>query len=79
MCMQHLHSTVPYRRQGSCLHPSRRARCAVLLHCDDDVTSKTGNLLAAWLHWYCHMPLQEAVLATETALGSVVQQVRGWR
>lgn len=63
------------RRLGS-FHHSCKERCAVLLHCDPGVQAKIGSLLAGWLHWYWHMPLQEAVLSAEMATGCTVDQVQ---
>ncbi|KAG1671554.1 hypothetical protein FOA52_011276 [Chlamydomonas sp. UWO 241] len=69
-CLQRLR----VRRLGSSLHHSSKERCSVLLHCESGLDAKCGNLLAGWLHWYCHMPLQEAILSAELATGTVVQQ-----
>jgi hypothetical protein len=33
-----------------------------------------AGLLAAWMHWYGRMPLQEALLSAEIALGCQVEQ-----
>eukprot|EP00955_Chlamydomonas_euryale_P034943 349929-Chlamydomonas_euryale.AAC.18 len=64
-----------FRRRWSPRHSMRLDRCAIFLHCDGVPTaSKCGDLLAGWLHWFCHMPLQEAILSAELFMGSVVQQ-----
>ncbi|GIL77883.1 hypothetical protein Vretifemale_7358 [Volvox reticuliferus] len=61
-------------RRGGKLHRARRDACAVLLHCDPGMDADVAVLLAGWLHWYGRLPLQEAILAAETAMGATVDQ-----
>ncbi|KAG2483637.1 hypothetical protein HYH03_017515 [Edaphochlamys debaryana] len=69
-CLQRL----AFRRQGA-LSRARRGSCAVLLHCQEEgMAGEVAVLLAGWLHWYGRLPLQEASLAAETAMGAPVDQ-----
>ncbi|GLI63087.1 hypothetical protein VaNZ11_005989 [Volvox africanus] len=61
-------------RRGGKLHRARRDACAVLLHCEAGMEADVAVLLAGWLHWYGRLPLQEAILAAETAMGATVDQ-----
>ncbi|GLC45010.1 hypothetical protein PLESTM_001675300 [Pleodorina starrii] len=61
-------------RRGGRLHRARRDACAVLLHCEAGMEGDVAVLLAGWLHWFGRLPLQEAILAAETALGTAVDQ-----
>ncbi|KXZ52178.1 hypothetical protein GPECTOR_10g807 [Gonium pectorale] len=53
---------------------ARRDGCAVLLHCEEGMEADVAVLLAGWLHWFRRLPLQEAILAAETAMGTSVDQ-----
>eukprot|EP00798_Chlamydomonas_sp_ICE-L_P009756 gene9756-7631_t len=63
-----------FRRKGSVHHALPEA-CALLIHCKEDVEeAQVASLLAGWLHWYRRMPLQEALLSAELAMGCQVEQ-----
>ncbi|KAL6749629.1 hypothetical protein V8C86DRAFT_3031853 [Haematococcus lacustris] len=58
------------RRSHGSLHHAPPPSCALLLHCTEaGLEGEVACLMAAWLHWYQRLPLQEALLSAEGALG----------
>uniref|UniRef100_A0A7S3QR52 AMP-activated protein kinase glycogen-binding domain-containing protein n=1 Tax=Dunaliella tertiolecta TaxID=3047 RepID=A0A7S3QR52_DUNTE len=62
------------RRVHGKLHRAGPNSCAVLLHCGPNMRSQVATLFAGWMHWFCHMQMQEAILSAEIALNCTIDQ-----
>lgn len=54
---------------------NNKGACHVLLHCEDKMDAHVAAVIAAWLHWYIGLDVQEAVSAVEVGLEAQVDQV----
>ncbi|KAF5842673.1 hypothetical protein DUNSADRAFT_5749 [Dunaliella salina] len=62
------------RRAYGNLHRAGPNSCAVLLHCGSNMRAQVATLFAGWMHWFCHMQMQEAILSAEIALNCSIDQ-----
>lgn len=46
------------RRSHGGMHHAPPEGCAVLLQCSPGMEPQVACLLAGWMHWYCHLPMQ---------------------